>query len=77
MNNFTFISPEDYFELPNACTKSLRKLRALARRPDKLCEVCGREKAWKLADTGLCFSCTTGEADASDDYELKDRLEKK
>jgi len=28
-------------------------------------------KAWKLADTGMCFSCTTGETDASEDYELR------
>lgn len=28
------------------------------------------EDIWKYAGTGLCFSCTTGEADASDDYEL-------
>lgn len=33
------------------------------------CENCSNS-AWKLADTGLCFSCTTGETDASEDYEL-------
>lgn len=37
---------------------------------DNMCEVCESEKVWKLVDTGMCFSCTTGEADASDDYEL-------
>jgi len=25
---------------------------------------------WRLAQTGMCFSCTTGETDASDDYEV-------
>lgn len=28
------------------------------------------EKVWRLGNTDMCFSCTTGEADASDDYEL-------
>lgn len=32
--------------------------------------VCGRP-VWRLAQTGLCFSCTTGSSDSSDDYELK------
>ena len=35
-----------------------------------LCEICEVEEVWKFGDTGMCFSCTTGEADASDDYEL-------
>lgn len=33
------------------------------------CENCSNP-VWKLADTGLCFSCTTGETNASEDYEL-------
>ena len=37
---------------------------------DALCEVCEVEHIWKLVDTGMCFACTTGESDASDDYEL-------
>lgn len=34
------------------------------------CENC-HEMAWRYGGTGLCFSCTTGEADASDDMELE------
>lgn len=30
---------------------------------------CGRP-VWRLAQTNLCFTCTTGESDSSDDYEL-------
>ena len=33
------------------------------------CENCD-EHIWRLAGTGLCFSCTTGESDASEDYEI-------
>ena len=27
---------------------------------------------WALGGTEMCFSCTTGEADASDDYEFEE-----
>ena len=37
---------------------------------NSLCEVCKVNPVWKLADTGMCFACTTGETDASNDYEL-------
>jgi hypothetical protein len=72
MNNFTYIPPEDYYKLqgPDGCT--LEDLRRIARQPTRMCEVCRVEEAWKLAETGMCFSCTTGESDASDDYELID-----
>lgn len=33
------------------------------------CFVCG-QPVWKWGQTDMCFTCTTGEADASDDYEL-------
>lgn len=41
-----------------------------AQRDRRRC-MCGRP-VWRLAQTGLCFSCTTGESDSSDDYELKE-----
>ncbi len=37
---------------------------------DGECEVCGRP-VWRIVGLGMCFTCTTGESDASDDYELK------
>lgn len=66
MNNFIFITPEDYFKIDKHL--SLAELRRRARSKGG-CEVCG-QPVWKLAGTGLCFTCTTGEADASNDYEL-------
>ena len=33
------------------------------------CENCDNP-VWKLPDLGMCFSCVTGETDASEDYEL-------
>lgn len=37
---------------------------------DSECEVCGRP-VWRIVGLGMCFTCVTGEADASEDYELK------
>lgn len=34
------------------------------------CWVCGMEPVWKFGQGDMCFTCTTGEADCSDDYEL-------
>lgn len=39
-------------------------------RINSYCEVCHREPVWRFGQTGMCFSCTTGESDPSDDYEL-------
>ena len=33
------------------------------------CLVCG-QPIWKFGACGMCFPCTTGESDASEDYEL-------
>ena len=35
------------------------------------CDVCDKP-VWRLAQTGLCFTCTTGEADDSEDFELEE-----
>ena len=68
MNNFSFITPEEYHKkYPKQST--LEKLKKIANRKAKTCDNCD-EREWKMADCGLCFTCTTGESDASDDYEL-------
>lgn len=48
---------------------SLKDVQESAKGPIGKCEVCGADE-WLLAGVGLCFTCTTGESDASDDYEL-------
>ena len=70
MNNFCFITPEKMIKQYPDEAKKFKRYKHLASLPDKLCEVCKQETAWKMAETGMCFSCTTGESDASDDYEL-------
>jgi hypothetical protein len=70
--DFHFITPEQAVEIykdsPGCVPRSLKTWRKMAANK-AACEVCG-QPAWKYADTGMCFPCTTGESDASDDYEL-------
>ena len=66
MHNFhSYITPEKAHEL-NPSTP-LSEYQSQARDRSK-CQ-CG-QPVWRYAGTGLCFTCTTGEADASEDYEL-------
>jgi hypothetical protein len=46
---------------------TLDELRRMA--SDKSRCQCG-QPVWRMVGQGLCFSCTTGESDASEDYEL-------
>jgi hypothetical protein len=72
MNNFkSYITPTEAKKLGD--TRSINELKSLANAPDMECEVCS-EEAWRFGGMGLCFSCTTGESDASDDFELKEGI---
>ena len=65
--DFTFITPEEAAAIDSRHTpEQWRKIAT----SNPACEVCGRA-AWKFGDVGMCFTCATGEADASDDYELQ------
>ena len=44
--------------------------RQLANLPDRLCSNCEQDQVWKFGQCDMCFACTTGESDKSDDYEL-------
>jgi hypothetical protein len=73
MKNFIFKTPEELFEIEKKAGLSHYSLSNLKRmaKDDRICEVCD-QPVWKYGGTGLCFSCTTGESDASSDYELKE-----
>ncbi len=71
--DFHLISAEDYFVLCESDERTagyhtLKKLHKNARAKGS-CENCGAP-IWRLVNNGMCFTCTTGESDASDDYEL-------
>ena len=70
-----FVTPEEYYKIQQEDKRTkfmhtLKHLRRMARNKQK-CELCG-QPAWKLGDCGMCFPCTTGESDSSNDYELYD-----
>lgn len=73
MNNFIYVTPTQLVERHPSTGARLEQLHQLANEPDRVCENCD-ELAWKYGGTGLCFSCTTGESDASGDYELLSEL---
>jgi hypothetical protein len=71
--SFTFITPakakQYHDELNPSNVLPLSYWIDRARMTD-LCEVCESEPVWRWGQGTLCFSCTTGEADNSDDYEI-------
>ena len=67
--DINLISVDDYWKLVEGDGwHTLKELKENARAKGK-CEVCG-QPIWRLVNNGMCFVCTTGESDASDDYEL-------
>jgi len=72
VNNFAeYITPEKAFKLNRGNNGRNLDWYKRHQKDHSMCQ-CGQEKVWRYAGTGLCFSCTTGEADASDDYELEE-----
>jgi hypothetical protein len=69
MFDFVYVTPEKAFEKDLLKGKSLAHYQALNRNKQTCCNC--ENAVWKLVDTQMCFSCTTGETDASDDYELR------
>ena len=75
MNNpymLNMVSPEEYLKIQHTRGLNRYTLEELETIADdcRECEVCGLP-VWKLGQTGLCFGCTTGCHDGSDDYELE------
>ncbi len=74
MENFhSYITPEQAKTFDDGIEGGRRKPLSYYRElstKDGICMNCD-SPTWKLVDTGLCFSCTTGESDASSDYEIR------
>lgn len=69
LNNFgTFLTPQEAYDKQVQEGVLLEEYEALAAE-EGTCSNCD-EPIWKLVGLGMCFSCTTGEADASEDFEL-------
>lgn len=71
MNNFgEYLTPSEYMKrYPKINSDTIEELKKLSQSKG-LCDTCGNEEIWKLGGCGMCFTCTTGESDASDDFEL-------
>lgn len=69
MNNFNFITVEDFIKAHPDEAKNRDHLNQISKQRNSRCQ-CGQENVWRYGEADLCFTCTTGEADASDDYEL-------
>lgn len=73
--DFHYVTVDEMLEIqkksPHDGTKksTREELEAMAR-DNRTCENCDLP-VWRFAETGLCFPCTTGESDASEDYELE------
>jgi len=58
----------------NGAGHSLTDYERMAKKIDEECDICGRPIWRMVADLGMCFTCVTGESDASDDYELEPKV---
>ena len=65
----TYITPSELVKKHPDIKSELAELKALANQPDATCPNC-ENPVWKYGQCGMCFTCTTGEADGSEDYEL-------
>jgi len=68
-DNFVYLTP--YQAVALGAIKPCPGLEEYERRAklNRPCLVCGQPE-WKIVDTELCFTCTTGEANAEAEYEL-------
>lgn len=64
------LTPKEYFALDQGREFTLEELERRARRGGK-CIACRTEDKWRLGGSGMCFPCTTGESDPSNDYEIR------
>jgi hypothetical protein len=64
------VTPEYYWKYLHIKNDGFRSLKDVVRasKNDNVC-YCGNP-VWRLGRCGLCFTCTTGESDGKDDYEL-------
>jgi len=71
-----YLTPEQAYENDKKANggsmHTLAEYKRMARKTNDECD-CGRP-VWRLVGLGMCFTCITGESDASDDYELEPAL---
>lgn len=73
--NFTYITVAQLIKQYPEYQPQRTLLEKIAALPDRLCTNCEQFNVWKfvmdkIPDNEMCFTCITGETDASEDYEL-------
>jgi hypothetical protein len=73
--DFTYVTVDQVLEIQerhplNGARKEPRQELERMSRNSSICENCDLP-VWRFGDTGMCFPCTAGESDASNDYELE------
>jgi len=66
---FTYITPSEFIKKHPETELDLDELKKRANKPNRVCCNCSMP-VWKYGALDMCFTCVTGESDASDDYEL-------
>ena len=70
MNNFgKYLTPKEAME-GTTSSLPLEHYEKMDKRKPRKCISCDMENEWLLGECDMCFSCTTGESDASDDCEI-------
>lgn len=80
IDNFVFVELEKYLKIQYKTKEKMDEHRPIIQHWVELrdnstpCEVCGCTPIWAtgsaMIDDAMCFTCITGESDASDDYEV-------
>ena len=73
--NFTYLTVDQLIQQYPQYTSKRDFWTQVAHQRDRLCSVCGQFNVWKLVmdkmpKNDMCFTCITGETDASEDYEI-------
>ena len=73
--NFCFITVKTLIKKHSEYASQQALMTRIANLPDRLCANCGQFNVWKMImdkmpTNDMCFTCITGETDASADYEL-------
>jgi len=74
-HNFELITVDAYLKKYPQYEKDRKRMGEIVDLPDRACHHCGQFNVWKcvmveMPDNDMCFTCITGESDASEDYEL-------
>ena len=74
--NFTYVTVNEFLRKYPEYESQRVRFEQIAALPDRRCVDCGQFNVWKIVmdkmpTNDMCFTCITGETDASGDYEIQ------